>query len=638
MSGRREPPRRDARPRLPAGSLGTCDRFGPTVSSRLFSGSSRLPPRPSATAATTRQPGDCSRSSRCGLSRSGSCSGASPWGARGCRVLAFASLACWIAVSSVWGIPERGILEAERIALYVTALAAACVVLTRRALRAHYAGCGPRSPSRAVTGCSRVSSRTLGVFDPLGGSGSPSRWVTGTVSACLRLSDAARRRPRSRGLDEGSAVRRGIAAPALIDALLHLQPGRRIALAAGLFAAIALDQAATPARDERAAFAPGRDGHTVARVPILGAQPFGASSADAARAGSSLAIVVGVGGGLRACHVRRCSSWSDARAHPRLQRGMRRVSLPRASRRSFVVFVRFGSPPTLVSRTYDAFAAPPPALHGRERRLFNLSGSGRLVQWRVAWRAYEHEPVLGSGAGTYEQSWNELRPTPYKVRDAHSLYLETLAEVGPVGLGLLLARSIPVLWPRSRARRPPGLGHVRRVHGVRRPCGRRLGLELPAVTSSDCFAQQRCSSPHGANAPAAVGPRSVGSWSRSLSVAAFSVVGLVGNRALADGEAALNAGRATLAADRARAASRWAPGRRRPIGCSRRRSSRAEIRGCSRESAAGDRRRSHAIGRCGSRSPRRHPARRGAHALAEARRLNPRSPEIASFVSANGQR
>jgi O-antigen ligase len=75
--------------------------------------------------------------------------------------------------------------------------------------------------------------------------------------------------------------------------------------------------------------------------------------------------------------------------------------------------------------------------------VFVLSaGSGfygeRPSYWRVAWRDYRHHLALGSGAGTYVRAW-EGTPTPsgYIALDAHNLYLETLAELGPVGLGLL---------------------------------------------------------------------------------------------------------------------------------------------------------------------------------------------------------
>jgi tetratricopeptide (TPR) repeat protein len=104
------------------------------------------------------------------------------------------------------------------------------------------------------------------------------------------------------------------------------------------------------------------------------------------------------------------------------------------------VFARYGSPSTLAARGYDAVAAPPPRLDGDlNRRLFNLSSNARVFSWRVAWQDARDHPSFGSGAGTYEQYWLRHRPVPGKVIDAHSLYLETLAELGPVGLVLLVA-------------------------------------------------------------------------------------------------------------------------------------------------------------------------------------------------------
>jgi O-antigen ligase len=73
--------------------------------------------------------------------------------------------------------------------------------------------------------------------------------------------------------------------------------------------------------------------------------------------------------------------------------------------------------------------------------------------WEEAWSQWQDNPVLGEGAGTYEQYWNEHRPIDHKVRDAHSLYLETLGELGPIGLALLLAlvRSPPRSAPHPLA-------------------------------------------------------------------------------------------------------------------------------------------------------------------------------------------
>ena len=57
------------------------------------------------------------------------------------------------------------------------------------------------------------------------------------------------------------------------------------------------------------------------------------------------------------------------------------------------------------------------------------------------------------GAGTYEYVWYERRPTLLVVRDAHSLYAETLAEIGIVGLALLLAMLLVPVLAAIRARR-----------------------------------------------------------------------------------------------------------------------------------------------------------------------------------------
>ena len=76
---------------------------------------------------------------------------------------------------------------------------------------------------------------------------------------------------------------------------------------------------------------------------------------------------------------------------------------------------------------------------------------------RCAKRA--REPLLGSGAGTFADWWLRERSTPISTREAHSLYLETLAELGPLGLALLLvALAAPLsrqLVPAAGRSRPP---------------------------------------------------------------------------------------------------------------------------------------------------------------------------------------
>jgi O-antigen ligase len=101
-----------------------------------------------------------------------------------------------------------------------------------------------------------------------------------------------------------------------------------------------------------------------------------------------------------------------------------------------IALVRVGGPSGAVR---EFSHAGPSVKADRSRRLFSLSGSSRAQYWHVAWRDYQQHPWLGSGAGSFQRRWLRSRPADLPVLDAHSLYLETLAELGPVGLGLLAA-------------------------------------------------------------------------------------------------------------------------------------------------------------------------------------------------------
>jgi hypothetical protein len=94
---------------------------------------------------------------------------------------------------------------------------------------------------------------------------------------------------------------------------------------------------------------------------------------------------------------------------------------------------------------YNEFKAPP-ADTGQENapgfvasHFSSASGSGRYQFWSVAVNAFEDQPVHGIGASGYEAYWTRHAPIARAVRDAHSLYLETLAELGPLGLALVVS-------------------------------------------------------------------------------------------------------------------------------------------------------------------------------------------------------
>lgn len=70
----------------------------------------------------------------------------------------------------------------------------------------------------------------------------------------------------------------------------------------------------------------------------------------------------------------------------------------------------------------------------RPGRFTDVNGHGRYQLWQAAVRASEAHPWRGNGPGTFQFYWAQHRSITLFVRDAHSLYLQTLAELGIIGL------------------------------------------------------------------------------------------------------------------------------------------------------------------------------------------------------------
>ncbi|HET9737380.1 MAG TPA: O-antigen ligase family protein [Solirubrobacteraceae bacterium] len=106
---------------------------------------------------------------------------------------------------------------------------------------------------------------------------------------------------------------------------------------------------------------------------------------------------------------------------------------------------------------YDAFVrgnVVDPGLDTR-RRLSAAGNNGRLDVWRVGRDTFTAEPLHGAGAGTFQLAWERERPVTEQVVDGHSLYLETAAELGVVGLVLLALTLAGLLAGAARGVRGP---------------------------------------------------------------------------------------------------------------------------------------------------------------------------------------
>jgi hypothetical protein len=130
----------------------------------------------------------------------------------------------------------------------------------------------------------------------------------------------------------------------------------------------------------------------------------------------------------------------------------RHLTVPRVLRTAFTITVvaallavagavwaRYGSPVHLAREAWSSFQLPPKDTGANQSaRLLQLSNNGRIDLWKTSWRAFEQQPVIGNGAGTF---WELLAENPaaiFSTRYGHSIYVETLGELGAIGLALLM--------------------------------------------------------------------------------------------------------------------------------------------------------------------------------------------------------
>jgi hypothetical protein len=325
-----------------------------------------------------------------------------------------AALTAWTALSLTWA-PMGGpaIDDLERLVLYLAALVAAAAALETRATEpALLAGItltaiyglserllpGAMSLTRSASAGDRLS-------QPL------TYWNAQGALAAVGLVLAAALVSR-----ESSPLRRGAAASAPVlglDLYLTLSRGALGAFAAGLLVLLAM-------RPRRASLLAVLLVTAAAAIPAIAAETvFGAvMHADSSSgAGAGMLVLLIVTGAAAARLARRFE--------PEPLNWLRPVA---------AIALAAALATTVVAAAHSGRNGAP---EGSGR--LTSTQSNRYAYWRVALDTFADAPLKGVGSGGYRVEWLQRRDFAETVRDAHSLYLETLAELGLVGLLALAA-------------------------------------------------------------------------------------------------------------------------------------------------------------------------------------------------------
>jgi hypothetical protein len=225
--------------------------------------------------------------------------------------------------------------------------------------------------------------------------------------------------PGTSAPDRSLLLRVGAAATAPVlglDLYLTLSRGALGALAAGLVVLVAL----TPTRAAlEAAVLVGVAAALAALVAVLVFGDVLHTRSSTGQGAGMLAVLVLLTGAAGAIAARP--------ARPPLRIGWLRPVAVVALIASLAV--------TVTAAAHSGHAGAPAATSGR---LVSVA-SNRYAYWRVAVHAFENHPLAGVGTSGFRVEWLKHRHFGESVRDAHSIYLETGAELGIVGLIALFA-------------------------------------------------------------------------------------------------------------------------------------------------------------------------------------------------------
>ena len=463
---------------------------------------------------------------------------------------ALALAAGWAAISVLWS-PGAGapVLEAERGVLYVTAAAAAVLLLALPAS-------APALLGGVVAGTVALSLYGLGTRlfpGRVGGDYNPAEYqlaepigyanalaIVAVIGILLALGLGAH---GSVGVRTASAISLVVLLPTLYFTVSRGAVG---ALLAGLVAQAIID----PDRRRFGIVSVALGAPAALAVLIASHLPAlttrGAELASAQKEGARLAISLLV------------VALVAAAAAILVEPGARRFSSSKRASRRYL----------LGAAVLVTLVAVPLALIGASRTdgLVSLAGNGRGEWWRVATEMVADEPLLGTGAGSFEARFLRDGSLGLPARDAHNLYLETLAEVGPLGLLILVTALAVPLTAIPRARHSavgPAAASAFVAYLLEAVVDWNWEIPVATVPALLCAAVlvSLAVEPDGRSV---VGPRRALGLALAAPVLAVALVAHVGNRAVSASENAAIRDEPQLALDEAKRAIAWAPWSEQP--------------------------------------------------------------------------
>jgi len=302
---------------------------------------------------------------------------------------ALAALTLWTLLSGIWAVRGAAAgLEARRGLLYLAALAATVVCVDARRARSVLVGAIGgvvvlsiyAVADRAATGTpKRLGFEGTTLVGTLGYANALGILAASAIVLTLGLASAARPTWETRA---------SLAATTTLAATLALtgSRGAALGLAAGLLVTLTLAPA---------------EGRMLLLALLIVAAPAGAAAIALAEHVNGAWLIAAVGGPA-------LLAGAAPRVRLRVQRQLQRLAIILAI-----------------------------ALLAAGLAIASHSLSHRGQYWSVALHDARSHPVLGSGAGSFATVWLADRPIPAGAKDAHSLYLESLAELGLVGIALV---------------------------------------------------------------------------------------------------------------------------------------------------------------------------------------------------------